>query len=121
MSEDADSTDGIPGFIGPNEDCAAFNTFWNPHPAHHLAYAVPLPGQIMVCVRVFDVFAAAVPVTENPLRYLGGDDALERFRFLVLDALSPKRHESSYADEQKRLAALMKAAQRFPSFDDPLC
>jgi hypothetical protein len=120
MADDPNSTDEIPGYMGLNEECDAFNRIWNPHPAHHLAYAIATPTHIRVCARVFDIYAAAVPVTENPWRYLGGANDMNKLRFMAMDAVSGTQHGTSFYEEVKRLNALMASKNNSSPCDDPL-
>jgi hypothetical protein len=128
MDQDIASTDGVLGFVGYAQGCDAFN-FWIPNRAHHLAYstvinersATGIIRRIAIAVRVFDIYAAVIPVTNEAAHYLRGvPDDLAMLRFVVIDAISGKMHNTHFQDEQHRLAAAMRATQRFPPFPDPL-
>jgi hypothetical protein len=116
---DIASTDGIGGYIGESKGCTPLE-FWTPHPAHHLAYAtILLNRQIVVAVRVFDIYAAVVPMTNEAARYL---QALTdpKLRFLAINSTTGKMWNTSFWDEQHRLALAMTAAGHTPPFPDPL-
>ena len=68
---DIASTDKVAGYIGEAEHCEVFNKFWIPHEEHHLAYAAILAGkEVVICVRIFDIYAAAIVVSRDPSRYV---------------------------------------------------
>lgn len=120
MSPDVASTNDVPGHIGDAQGCDAFN-FWTPNKAHHLAYATVINQGVALAVRVFDIHAAVILVTNDAARYLRGNpDDLAMLRFLAIDAISGTMHNTRFIDEQHRLAAAMRATQRLPPFPDPL-
>jgi hypothetical protein len=109
----------IAGYIGDLKGCTPFQ-FWTPHGAHHLAYANELAGrQIIVSVRVFDLYAAVVPVTKQPSRYLQAP-LDPKLRFLAIDSTTGRIWNAPFRDEQHRLALAMTAARHTPPFPDPL-
>jgi hypothetical protein len=115
---DPASTDGIPGYVGESRDCEPL-AFWMPHPAHHLAYATILLGrQILIAVRIFDIQAAVLVVSNEPARYLQmpGDPKL---RFVAINSVDGAMKNTSFAEEQQRLAQAMTATRRLPPFPDP--
>jgi hypothetical protein len=118
-SPDLSSTDAIAGYVGELKGCTPFQ-FWTPHPARHLAYASELLGrQIIVCVRIFDLYAAVVPVTNQPARYL--QEPLDpKLRFLAIDSTTGRIWNTAFRNEQHRLALAMTIAGRTPPFPDPL-
>jgi hypothetical protein len=118
-ASDIASTDGIVGYVGECNGCTPLE-FWTPNSAHHLAYATRLLNhQIVITVRIFDIYAAVVPVTNEASRYL---KALSdpKLRFLVINATTGKMWNTSFRDEQHRLALAMTAAGHTPPFPDPL-
>jgi hypothetical protein len=116
---DVASTDAINAYVGELKGCTPFD-FWTPHRAHHLAYASELRGQqIFVAVRVFDIYAAVVPVTNQPARYLRAP-LDPKLRFLAIDSTTGRIWDTSFLDEQRRLGLAMTAARRTPPFPDPL-
>lgn len=118
LKNDLASTDALAGYIGWAEPCTAFQNYWIPHKAHHLAYATAVSGSVIVAVRVFDIYAAAVPVNAHASHYVGAD-AL-RLPFLAIDAANGRTIENSFGEEQCRLAAGMTKHHRIPPFSDPL-
>jgi hypothetical protein len=119
-ASDVASTDGIAGYIGESKGCAPLDGFWTPHAAHHLAYATILQNrQIFVAVRIFDIYAAVVPVSNEPARYLQSP-VDPKLRFLAIDSTTGKMWTSSFWDEQRRLALAMTATGQKPPFPDPL-
>jgi len=113
------STDNLAGYVGEAETCSAFKC-WTPHEAHHLAYAQVVAGHVMISVRVFDIYAAAVAVTREAGRYFQSSADYDKLRFLAIDAVSGKTVEISFGQESRRIAEAMKAFQRPPPFWNPL-
>jgi len=118
-SPDLASTDGIPGYVGEAKTCTGF-PFWTPHPAHHLAYANSLlNSQIVLGVRIFDIQAAVLVVSNEPTRYLQVANH-PKLRFITIDSVNGEMWNTSFTEEQHRLALAMMAAGRTPPFPDPL-
>ncbi|PKU22994.1 HNH endonuclease [Telmatospirillum siberiense] len=117
-ADDPASTDGLPGYVGPAEDCNVFAQ-WLPNADHHLAYSQVTHDGIGIAVRIFDVYAAVVWVSKDASRYahINQRDVL---RFLVIDAVTGEKHETSWEQEVIRIAQLMDEYQRYPPFPDPL-
>lgn len=119
-SPDVASTDQIPGYIGEAKGCRVFEMFWTPHPAHHLAYATTLlDSQIVLAVRIFDIQAAVLVVSNDPARYLQGPSD-PKLRFVAVNSVNGEMRNSSFAEEQHRLVLAMTSAGRTPPFPDPL-
>jgi hypothetical protein len=117
---DIASTDAIPAYINVAQGCPAFQN-WLPDGSHHLAYAVALPNrQIVVALRIFDIYAAAVPVTSDAQRYLRSGSDREKLRFLAIDAPSGKTIDTSYDVEVRRMGGLMAQLGTPPPVSDPL-
>jgi hypothetical protein len=116
---DLRSTDGIPGYVGESKNCKPLE-FWESHPAHHLAYAnTLLDRQIVVAVRIFDIQAAVLVVSNEPARYLQLPND-PKLRFMVINSVNGEMRNTSFAEEQHRLVLAMMAANRTPPFPDPL-
>lgn len=116
---DIASTDGLGGYIGDTENCDVFKS-WTSHEAHHLAYAQVVAGNVMIAVRIFDIYAAAVVVSRDAGRYFKSHSDSGKLRFLAIDAVSGKTVETSFEEESRRIGVAMRAFQRFPPFWDPL-
>ncbi len=116
---DLASFDGVLGYVGDAQGCDAFN-FWTPDEAHHLAYASVINRSIAIAIRVFDIHAAVILVTNDAARYLRGPDDLAMLRFLAIASVSGKMHNTPFIDEQHRISAAMIATQLLPPFPDPL-
>jgi hypothetical protein len=118
---DLASTDSLAGFVGDAPDCPAFSQ-WIPHPAHHLAYSQVVAGQVLIGVRIFDLYAACVPVSREAARYFGGPSAHPaELKFLALDAVSGKVVDATFAEETHRMVTTMLASGTFPGpIADPL-
>jgi hypothetical protein len=87
-SPDMNSTDGLRGYVGDVAGCDAFR-FWSDDNRHHLAYAFhDANGGIAMAVRVFDIQAAVVSMTNDAARYLSGQDESALLRFL---SINPER------------------------------
>jgi hypothetical protein len=119
LASDPASTDGIAGFVGTARECTAFN-HWTPHEAHHLAHMAVVAEQVIVSVRIFDIYAAAIPVSREAVRYFERVADFAKLRFLAIDSVSRVTISTSFADESRRLAALMTASRRLPPFPDPI-
>jgi hypothetical protein len=119
---DIASTDGLPGYIGEASECEAFSKTWITHQAHHLAYSHVAANHVMIAVRIFDLYAACVPVSREATRYFGGPTAdLTELRFLALDAVSGAKIETTLAEETHRMVTMMLASGTFlPPAPDPL-
>lgn len=115
---DITSTDGLLGYIGKASECTAFSN-WTPHQAHHLAFSNVAANHIMIAVRIFDLYAACVPVSRDSTRYFG--NYANDFRFIALDAVSGKKIETTLAEETHRMVTAMLASETFPRpVSDPL-
>jgi hypothetical protein len=113
------STDHLGGYVGTAPKCTAFR-FWTPHEAHHLAYAAGVLNQIIIAVRIFDIYAAAIPVSREPVRYFGNPADSTKLRFLAIDSVNRTTIDSTFAAERRRIATMMTARRRSPPFPDPL-
>jgi HNH endonuclease len=118
IDPDLASTDGFAGYVGDAQTCAPFNDFWTPHEAHHLAYSSILGSDVVIFVRVFDLYAAVMGVSKNAGRYF---PSRAKLRFLAIDSITGKTIDSTFADESHRLVMAMTANRRKPPFPDPLC
>jgi hypothetical protein len=74
----------------------------------------------MLSVRIFDIHAAAILASRDAVQYIRGPADFAKLRFLAIDSVSRATIATSFADESRRLAALMTASQRLPPFPDPL-
>jgi hypothetical protein len=119
---DLTSTDSFAGFIGDASQCEPFSHRWTPHQAHHLAFSNVVGDNVLIGVRIFDLYAACVPVSREATRYFGGPTALQtRLRFLALDAVSGKVIDTTVAEETHRMVTMMLASGTFPPpAPDPL-
>ena len=82
--DDLASTDGLAGYVGEAQPCTAFN-FWTPHEAHHLAFASVVARDVIISVRIFDLYAAIVVVSREAGRYFRGAADSSKLRFLAID------------------------------------
>ena len=73
-----------------------------------------------MALRVFDLLASAVTVSESPDRYFRTQTDFEKLKFLAIDAISRKMIQVPFAAEQRRIAQMMTAERRLPPFADPL-
>lgn len=119
LNKDISSTDSVAGYVGWAESCTIFK-YWTPHKAHHLAFASVVSGAVIVAVRVFDIYAAAIPVSRDASRYVGIDANAMKAPFLVIDAATGGTVETTFGEEQRRLAREMAKHRRTPPFPDPL-
>lgn len=118
---DLASTDQVAGYIGVAEECSAFNGFWSPDEKHHLAYANVVAGMaVVISVRIFDIYAAAILVTRDSSRYFGNPGDRAKLRFLAIDSVSGRTINTTFDEESRRLAMAMTAQRRRPPFTDPL-
>jgi hypothetical protein len=116
---DLASTDGIPAYTGEFKGCKPLE-YWTSHPAHHLACATTLlDRQIVFAIRIFDIQAAVLAVSNEPARYLQMPND-PKLRFVVINSITGEMWNTSFAEEQQRLGRAMTAAGRPPPFPDPL-
>jgi hypothetical protein len=121
LCADLASTDCVAGYIGIARECDVFNRFWVPDENHHLAYANILAGMgVAVCVRVFDIYAAAIVVSREPKRYVSSATDRAKRRFMAIDAAGGRTINATFDEESGRLARAMSAQRRKPPFPDPL-
>ncbi len=111
---DIASTDGLPGYIGEASECEAFTKTWIPHQAHHLAYSHVTANHVMIAIRIFDLYAACVPVSKEADRYFGSSAHPSELRFLALDAVRGTKIETTLAEETHRMVTMMLASGTFP-------
>jgi hypothetical protein len=118
---DIDSTNKVAGYVGEAEHCDVFNRFWIPHEAHHLAYATILLGQdIVISVRIFDIYAASAVVSHEPSRYVGDVADRAKLRFLAIDSVTGRTINTPFDEESGRMAAAMTTYHRPLPLPDPL-
>ncbi len=119
-NKDPASTDKVEGFVGELTSCGDIFRMWTPDKAHHLAFATVLPNSVIVAVRVFDLYAVVIPVSQNPRHYLRASADGSELRFLAIDACNRRTIETTFFQEQLRIANAMRTYQRMPPFPDPL-
>jgi hypothetical protein len=119
---DVASTDNVVGYIGEATDnCDIFNKFWIPHEEHHLAYALIYPcNDIVICVRVFDIYAAAVVVSHDHRRYVSNVADHAKLRFLAIDSTTGRTIDTTFNEESRRLLAEMRLSGHPLPVADPL-
>ncbi len=120
LSKDLAAADAYAASTYDAKDCHAFSNYWLPHEAHHLAYGTVLPGQVVVALRIFDLYASAIVVSHAPERYFQAYEDEEKLKFLAIDAVSGRTIQVPFAEERHRLAQMMTAARCTPPFADPL-
>ena len=118
---DLSATDDLTAFVGTAEECTVINNIWKPHKEHHLAHASVSMNQVLVvCVRIFDIYAAVIVVSEDPALYLKDKADRAKLRFIVIDAARGLEINTSFDEESFRIARLMSERSCLPPFDDPL-
>jgi HNH endonuclease len=113
-SADVASTDNLIGYVGEAEECTSLNDLWTPHKAHHLAFASIVANQVVICARVFDIYAAGIVVSRDPDRYFRSPADAAKLRFLAIDSVSGKTLDSPFAHESRRIAGLMSVGGERP-------
>lgn len=102
-----ESTNHIAGYVGDSANCDAFK-MWPTSESTHMAYAFTIDRGIAISVRIFDVFTAVVKIADDAGRYLHGvDGGWSKLRFLMVDPVAGRMHESGIMDEFKRMASVM--------------
>jgi hypothetical protein len=119
LDPDIASTDHIPAYVGDAKGCGVFQ-FWTPHEAHHIAFANIVAGDVVISVRVFDLYAAAIVVSNDHRRYFPDREAAGKLRFVAIDAATGKTINTTFAEETRRIGAVMATYRRPPPFPDPL-
>lgn len=74
----------------------------------------------MVAIRIFDLYASAVTVSEDPNRYFRVHTDSSKLKFLAIDAVSGKMVHTTFDAERGRIAETMTVERRRPPFADPL-
>jgi HNH endonuclease len=121
LSPDVASTDEVVGYVGETSDSDGFGQFWLPDEGHHLAYSNIIAGMgAVVCVRIFDIYAAAIVVSRNPGCYIMKPVDRVKLRFLAIDSVDGRTILATFDEESGRLATMMTAQGRRPPFSDPL-
>ncbi len=69
----------------------------------HVAYDLVTGNDIAVCLKIFDVFAAVVIVSEQKDRYVKGP--FDAMRFIQLDPVLGSNRQCSFIEEMGRLVA----------------
>ena len=101
---------------GEADKCEMFQKFWLAHKEHHLAYTAIIAGEaVAICIRIFDIYAAAIVVSRDPNRYVRDIAGRAKLRFLVIDSVSGKTVETAFSDEVHRMAI----ARHLPPFSGP--
>lgn len=103
IDPDRESTDKIPGFVGDAQDCPTF-TYWSDEVNSHIALAQTANGIISIAVRIFDIHAGLIKVTENASSYLTGPNVHNKLRFLRIDPLTRKLEDVPLIEETGRIA-----------------
>lgn len=103
-ADDPNSTDKLPACVADAEEFEAFK-LWPASETEHLAYAFACNDGIAIAVRVFNIHAAFVWVTKEATRFLSGQNANKKLRFIRMDALSGKILDIPMMDEFGRIAA----------------
>jgi len=115
-----DKAKDIPGMAGLIPENNSAFSIWESHPTHHLAYGMPIGEQVAIAIRVFDLLEAVIPVTDHAEKYISNMTIQKELRFLVMDATSVAKYESSFLEETARIGRLMSIHRRYPPFPDPL-
>ena len=103
-ADDPNSTDKLPAYVADAEGFEAFK-LWPASETEHLAYAFACNDGIAIAVRVFNIHAAFVWVTKETARFLSGQSANQKLRFIRIDALSGKMLDIPMMNEFGRIAA----------------
>lgn len=103
-ADDPNSTDKLPAYVADAEGFEAFK-LWPASETEHLAYAFAFNDGIAIAARVFNVHAALVWVTKNATRFLSGQNAGQKLRFIRMDALSGTIVDVPIMEEFGRIAA----------------
>jgi hypothetical protein len=118
---DLASTDNIKGYVGfANEEQFAVFESWTPHEEHHLVFSSVVAGSVIVAVRLFDIYAAAIVVSQEAHRYFRTASDSTKLRFIAIDAVSGNTINTTVYEEFKRIETEMTKHRRIPPFPDPL-
>jgi len=118
MSDDPHSTDALKGYVGPAEECTAFQ-FWNPHRSRHLAYgnAVRASFSFGSGVRYLRCLNAG---HRSTAKYISSRHDQNKVRFVTVDATSRQVLDTTFNQESRRMASEMTRLRRKPPFPDAL-
>jgi hypothetical protein len=102
---DGASAQGIHGRVEEAEGFAPL-TFWAWDKTSHLAYSFASGGIVNLVIRIFDIYAAQVCVSQHLGNYLKEDGA-KQLRFLSIDPIRKTMEERPMMLEMRRLADSM--------------
>jgi hypothetical protein len=74
-----------------------------------------LNNQIVLGVRIFDIYAAVLVVSNEPTRYLETPND-PKLRFVTIDSVNGEMRNTSFAEEQHRLTLAMMASRTDAAF-----
>jgi hypothetical protein len=82
---------------------------WKDDKNAHIAYTSVHDQNVIINIRILNLFFATVVVSEMKHRYIKGQQDPQHVRFLYNDPINKNRRESSQIDECGRIAAAMLA------------
>jgi hypothetical protein len=80
---------------------------WSNNKNLHIAYATLCQGKIVICFKVFDIFYAALVVSDTADKYLTMGLSDQKLRFLAIDPVAGAIAQSSFMEEVGRIASIM--------------
>ena len=97
--------------IGPDFDPVKF---WAEEKNSHIAYSSILRSDLLIVLKIFDIFSAVIVVSEENSRYIRNPFEQEKIRFLKLDPVLGGKTESSFHEESARLMETTFGIKRRP-------
>ena len=80
---------------------------WSNNKNLHIACATLCQGKVVICLKIFDIFYAALVVSDTADKYLTMGLSDPKLRFLAIDPVAGAYAESSFIEEMGRIASIM--------------
>jgi hypothetical protein len=80
---------------------------WSTNKNLHIAYANRYQNQIVICLKLFDIFYACLVVSDVADGYLTMGISDQKLRFLAIDPVAGAKAESSFMEEMGRAASIV--------------
>ncbi len=100
-----EETLGVQAHFGAPNEIDSFR-LWSEPKNCHIAFSLGRQSDVAIGLKIFDIFAAVIRVSDSSERYLRGPLDPDRSRFLCIDPVARTKRESSFMDETGRMAAM---------------
>ena len=90
-----------------------FLRFWVDEPDVHIAFVIRIKGDLILCMKIFDVFSASIVVTENADQYGSGQLDPPVTGFIRIDPVAKTERQCALAEEFSRVAMRFRGQDAF--------